>query len=145
MNYNTDTAYTFLIGGGFSTLSFLLGGLDNLLLSLVILMTLDYVTGMMNGWQSKTLSSSVGFRGLMKKTAMLFAVVMAVQLDMMTGNSGHFMRNAMIMYLIGVEGLSLIENFGKLGLKLPTQISSAFSQLKNDNDPNSKPPRDGEE
>lgn len=142
MNHNTDTAYTFLVGGGFSATSFLIGGIDNLVISLVILMSVDYVTGLMIGFQNKKLSSQIGFKGLMKKASMIFAIIMAVQLDNMSGNTGGFMRNAMIMYLIGLEGLSLIENFGNLGLKLPTQISSAFTQLKNDND--QKPPKSGD-
>ena len=135
MNHNTDTAYTFLIGGGFSALSFLVGGFDNLILALIVFMTLDYITGLMVGFQTKTLSSSIGFKGLMKKTAMLFAVVVAVQLDAIFGNEGQFMRYAMIMYLIGLEGVSLIENFGNLGFNVPKQVSDAFTQLKNDNGP----------
>lgn len=135
MNHNTDTAYTFLVGGGFSALSFLVGGFDNLILALIVFMTIDYITGLMVGFQTKTLSSSIGFKGLMKKTAMLFAVVVAVQLDMIFGNEGQFMRYAMIMYLIGLEGVSLIENFGNLGFNVPKQVSDAFTQLKNDNGP----------
>ena len=142
MNHNTDTAYTFLIGGGFSAVSFLVGGFDNLLLALVIFMTLDYMTGLMIGWQTKTLSSSIGFKGLMKKAAMLFAVIVAVQLDSIFGNDTKFMRYAMIMYLIGLEGVSLIENFGHLGFKVPKQVSDAFAQLKNDNGPDTT--KDGE-
>lgn len=133
MKHNTDTLYTFIIGGGFSSVSFLIGGIDNLIISLVVLMSIDYVTGLMVGFQNKNLSSQVGFKGLMKKAAMIFAIIMAVQLDSISGSTGGFMRNAMIMYLIGLEGLSLVENFGNLGLKLPNQISAAFNQLKNNN------------
>lgn len=135
MNHNTDTAYTFLIGGGFSALSFLVGGFDNLIIALVIFMSADYITGLMVGWQTKTLSSTIGFRGLMKKSAMLLSVVVAVQLDAIFGNQGQFMRYAMVMYLIGLEGVSLVENFGHLGFNVPKQLSDAFTQLKNDNGP----------
>jgi len=51
-------------------------------------MTADYITGMMVGWKTKTLSSAIGFNGLMKKTAMILAVVVAVQLDSIFGNQG---------------------------------------------------------
>lgn len=145
MNHNTDTMYTFLIGGGFSGVSFLMGGFDNLILSLVIFMTLDYITGLMVGFQTKTLSSNIGFKGLMKKTAMLFAVIVAVQLDGLFGNEGQFMRYAMVMYLIGLEGVSLIENFGHLGFNVPKQISDAFTQLKNENGPKTPTKAEAEE
>jgi toxin secretion/phage lysis holin len=81
------------------------------------------------------LSSTIGFRGLMKKAAMLLAVVVAVQLDAIFGNQGQFMRYAMIMSLIGLEGISLVENWGHLGFKVPKIISDSFTQLKNDNGP----------
>jgi len=144
MNHNTDTAYTFLVGGGFSALSFLVGGFDNLIIALVIFMTADYITGMMVGWKTKTLSSAIGFNGLMKKTAMILAVVVAVQLDSIFGNQGQVMRYAMIMGLIGLEGVSLLENWGNLGFKVPKVISESFIQLKNENGPNTTPPKDGE-
>ncbi|WP_281182017.1 phage holin family protein [Domibacillus iocasae] len=44
------------------------------------------------------------------------------------------MRNTMIMFLIGMEGISFIENLGHLGVKVPKQISSVFAQLKEDNE-----------
>jgi len=51
----------------------------------------------------------------------------------------------MIMGLIGLEGVSLLENWGNLGFKVPKVISDSFIQLKNENGPNSSPPKDGEE
>jgi phage-related holin len=53
----------------------------------------------------------------------------ANQLDIITG-SGDVARNAIITFLIGVEGISIFENLGRLGIKVPVQLSQAFSQLK---------------
>lgn len=60
-------------------------------------------------------------------------VIAAVQLDLAT-ESGNFMRNAMILFLIGMEGIGMVENLGKLGTKVPKFLSNAFTQLQIDND-----------
>lgn len=144
---NTNTTYTFLVGGGFSIFAYLAGGFDNLILSLAIMMGVDFLTGIMvgakNGYeQSKRfnvtgvteavkvgVSSKKAFQGLMKKTAMLLAVVVAVRIDLMMGSEKGFLRDAMIMFFIGTEGISFIENLGKLGVTLPKQFTETFAQL----------------
>lgn len=65
---------------------------------------------------------------------MLSAIIVANQLDLVAGSGGHFMRNAMILFLIGMEGISFIENLGYMGVKVPKQISDAFAQLKEENE-----------
>lgn len=40
----------------------------------------------------------------------------------------------MILFLIGMEGISMVENLGKLGIKVPQFLSRAFVQLQMDND-----------
>lgn len=40
----------------------------------------------------------------------------------------------MIFFLIGIEGISMIENLGKLGMRVPKFLTSAFKQLQIDND-----------
>lgn len=150
---NTNTTYTFLVGGGFSIFAYLAGGFDNLILSLAILMGVDFVTGIMvgakNGYeQSKRfnitgvtesvkvgISSKKAFLGLMKKSAMLLAVVVAVRIDLMMGSEKGFLRDAMIMFFIGTEGISFIENLGRLGVSLPKQFTETFAQLTQKGNP----------
>nr|WP_231563735.1 phage holin family protein [Anoxybacillus sp. KU2-6(11)] len=38
----------------------------------------------------------------------------------------------MIMFLIGNEGISFIENLGRLGVSIPGQVSKVFVQLKSE-------------
>lgn len=127
---------------------------------MAILMAVDFVTGIMvgakNGYeQSKRVhetgiaekvkvgvSSKKAFAGLMKKTAMLLAVVVAVRIDMIMGSEKGFLRNAMIMFFLGTEGISFVENLGKLGILLPERFTQIFSQLT---DNNKTPPKDGGE
>lgn len=162
MNETTNTAYTFFIGGGFSIAAYLIGGFDNLILSLVIMMAVDFVLGIMiaardgyvqsrrievSGIQEEVrvgVSSNKAFFGLMKKMAMLLGVVVAVRLDMMMGNEGDFTRNAAIMAFIGMEGISFIENMDKLGVQLPRVFTESFAQMTKWGSQPPKPPKDGE-
>ena len=53
-----------VIGGW---LGYFLGGLDGLMIALVVFVILDYVTGIMCAINDRKLSSAVGFRGICRK------------------------------------------------------------------------------
>ena len=63
-----------MIGGW---LGYLRGGLDGLMIALIIFMILDYITGLMCAVIDKKLSSAVGFRGICKKVLILMLVGVA--------------------------------------------------------------------
>lgn len=131
MQQNTNTLWTTITGGAFMSAAYLFGGIDHLVIALIIFMALDYITGLSVAYfYKKNVESKKAFKGLMKKAAMLSAVIVANQLDLVSGSGGHFMRNAMIMFLIGMEGISFVENLGHMGVKLPSQLTQAFEQLK---------------
>ena len=130
MKHNTDTLWNTVTGGAFMSAAYLFGGIDHLVISLIIIISCDFIMGLMVAFVIKNVSSRIAFKGLMKKTAMLLAVIVANRLDISTGSGGHFLRNAMILFLIGMEGVSFIENLGHMGVKVPKQISGAFAQLK---------------
>jgi toxin secretion/phage lysis holin len=138
MKHNTDTLWVAITGGGISSIAYLLGGIDNLLIAFVILMTLDYLTGVAAAFYDKNVSSKNAFHGLMKKGAMFSLVIVATQLDIVLGNEGKFVRYAILMFLIGTEGISLIENLGRLDIKVPQFLSNRFSQLKDDHEEEDK-------
>ncbi|MGG3626590.1 phage holin family protein [Bacillus gobiensis] len=134
MKHNTDSLWVAITGGGISSIAYLFGGIDNLLIAFVIIMTLDYITGVVAAFYDKKVSSKSAFRGLMKKGAMFSLVIVATQLDIILGNEGKFVRYAILMFLIGTEGISLIENLGRLDIKVPKILSDRFSQLKDDHE-----------
>lgn len=129
----TDTLYTSIVGGSMAWAAYFVGGIDHLIKAFIIFMTIDFVLGLMVGYIFKNIESKKAFKGLFKKTAMILMVIAAVQLDLAT-ESGNFMRNAMILFLIGMEGISMIENLGKLGIKVPKFLTNAFTQLQINND-----------
>ena len=55
-------------------LGLFLGGVDGLLYALIIFAAIDYITGVMVAIANKKLSSTIGFKGIAKKT-LLFALV----------------------------------------------------------------------
>lgn len=131
MKQNTDTLYTVITGGTMASVAFLFGGIDQLLTALAVFMAVDYLTGIISGFQEKTVSSKRALKGLGKKGAMLSLVIISNQLDIITGNESHFMRNSMIFFLIATEGISIVENLGKLGINVPQFLSDRFEQMKN--------------
>jgi toxin secretion/phage lysis holin len=129
MKQSTDTLWTAITGGTSITLAYLLGGLDHLVAAFAIFMACDYVTGLMVGFKEKQINSYRAFRGIAKKVGMFTFVIIANQLDIVTGNEGGFLRDTMLWFLIGTEGISIVENIGKLGVKPPEFIIKALEQL----------------
>ena len=49
---------------------YFVGGMDGMLIALIVLMSLDYISGVMCAIVDKRLSSAIGFRGICKKVLM---------------------------------------------------------------------------
>ncbi len=110
-------------------LGFFLGGLDGLLIALIIFMALDYVTGIMCAVLDKTLSSRVGFRGIFKKALILIMVGIANVVDVHVVGTGSALRGAVICFYLSNEGLSLLENAAYIGLPIPEKLKDILAQL----------------
>ena len=115
-----------LIGGW---LGYFLGGLDGLLIALIIFMVLDYITGLMCAVINKQLSSAVGFRGICKKVLILMLVGLANVVDMHVVGTGSALRGAVIAFYLSNEGLSLLENAAHIGLPIPEKMKEVLAQL----------------
>lgn len=122
------------IGLFYGAFSYLIGGFDHLFLALCILLVVDYITGTSASAYEGKLSSRRGWWGLFKKVLTMCFIVLAVQLDTVTGNSVGFLRNAVILILITNEGVSITENLGRLGFKVPKPIRQALEKLKDAED-----------
>lgn len=120
-----------LIGvlGGFC--SYLLGGWDILMVTIMMFMILDYITGMTASWITKTWSSETGHKGLLKKGMIIVMIILSVRLDRLLGDD-MFFRNIVTFFYVSNEGISIIENCGMLGLPIPHKIKDVLEQLKED-------------
>ncbi len=110
-------------------LGFFLGGLDGMLIALIVFMVLDYVTGIMCAVLDKSLSSRVGFRGIFKKALILIMVGIANIVDVHVVGTGSALRGAVICFYLSNEGLSLLENAAYVGLPVPEKLKDILAQL----------------
>ncbi len=117
-----------------------LGGWDTPLALLVALMAADYLTGVLVAavWQRSdksatgALDSKAGFRGLVKKGMILLLVWLGVLLDEAVGAG--YVRMAVVLFFLGNEGLSLLENLGLMGIPFPAFLRRALEALREQGD-----------
>lgn len=128
-----QTAIKSILSAVATTLLFILGGWDIALQSLIIIMIIDYLTGISKSYVAKKLNSNKGFRGIVKKLAMLGIVAIAVIIDRLIGDTG-LIRNFIIYYLVANEGLSIIENLGEMDIIVPEFLKNKLEQLKDKGD-----------
>ena len=124
----------FIFGSLFSSVAYLLGGWDGALQTLLLVMALDYVTGVCKAIKQKKLNSKAGLLGILKKFGYLVIVALSVVVDHLAGDTGA-VRTLVIYFFVANDGLSIIENWGAIGLPLPQKLKELLEQLKNDNDP----------
>lgn len=123
------------VGIGAGVLSWLVGGLDTPILALVVCMSVDYVTGLLVAGVFHTspktpgggLDSRVGWKGLARKVVTLLIVVIANLADVMLEQS--YIRDAVIAGFCANECISILENAGCMGIRIPKSLSSALERL----------------
>lgn len=110
--------------------TYLWGGWDAVLLALVVLASLDYVSGVVAAWHRRELDSRVGARGIARKVGMFVVVAVANIIDQ-TGVVGEpILRTAATWWYLGNEALSIVENLADIGVPIPARILSALASLK---------------
>lgn len=113
----------------------MLGGWDPLLHVLMVMMTADYISGLlvaMMGRSTKTeyggLSSKVGALGLARKGLMMLVVLVAAAMDQAMGTGNAMCRDAACWFYIANEGLSILENVGLAGAPYPEKLKKLLGQ-----------------
>lgn len=113
-----------------------LGGYDALLQALIAFMAIDFITGWLvaavfkksTKTETGRLASAAGFRGLLKKGCTLLLIVIAVMLDGLMQTPG-LTRDAVIIAFVLNELVSVLENMGLMGIKLPGALTNALDLL----------------
>lgn len=88
----------------------------------------DVITGVCAAVISKTLNSEKMRAGGIHILLMLVVLCVAAMLDRLCGTQWSI-RNICIYYYLMQEGLSIIENLGKCGVKYPDKIKQILIQL----------------
>lgn len=128
---------SFITGTLATTLVYFLGGWDIALQVLVLVVVLDYISGVCKAIYNKKVNSEIGLKGIVKKVGYFVIVAVAVMLDRIIGNSG-VLRTLVIYFFVANEGISILENWGGMGLPLPQKLKDTLEQLKSDNNPKKK-------
>ena len=118
-----------------------LGGMDSILHALIVLVVVDYVTGLMKAWNLKEISSRIGFLGLIRKIAIFIVIAVSVEVEKVIG-SAIPLREVVIMFYLANEGISFLENISVF-INFPDQIKDAFLQIRGSGE--TKPEPDDQE
>ena len=110
-------------------LGYFVGGVDGLMTALLVLMVMDYVTGIMCAINDRKLSSAVGFRGICRKVLIFLLVGVAHIVDLHVVGSGSALRGAVVCFYLSNEGVSMLENAAHLGLPIPEKLKAILEQL----------------
>lgn len=138
MIHLTETKAAIMTGAGVigGMISQAFGGWDAALITLLLFMAVDYLSGLIvagvfqasDKSASGSLSSVACWQGLLKKGMTLVIVLVAARLDIVLGTA--FVRDAVVIAYIVNETISIIENAGLMGLPVPDVIMSAIEQLQ---------------
>lgn len=120
--------------GGFVAMAF--GGWSDALITLIIFMSVDYITGLAVAGifkkskksENGALESRAGFKGLCRKGVALLIVLIATRLDIMMNTT--YIRDAVVIAFVANEGISIIENAGLMGVPIPSVVKKAIDVLK---------------
>ncbi len=122
---------------GFNLISATLGAIVtyafgewNELLSLFLMAILvDYVTGIAASMKEhRGLNSQVGYWGLARKGLMLLVIMLAHRMDILMGTD--LMMTGAIYFYLANEFISIAENYGRLGLPLPSFLKQMIQVLR---------------
>ena len=124
--------------GGFIAMAF--GGWSDALITLIVFMSVDYITGLAVAGifkkskksENGALESRAGFKGLCRKGVALMIVLVAVRLDIIMHTT--YIKDAVIIAFVANESISIIENAGLMGIPVPGIIARAIDVLRNDSE-----------
>jgi len=126
-----NDVYRVFIMGVATALEKIFGQYDGILSTFIIFMGVDYITGICAAILSKTLSSKVGARGLAKKMGILCIIAITVVIENKILNTSG-LRNAVLLFYISNEGISILENLCKLGIPIPNRLKSILIKMQGD-------------
>jgi toxin secretion/phage lysis holin len=116
-----------LVGG---VLGWIFGSLDFLFYVLVTFVAIDYISGVLLAIYERKVSSDIGYKGITKKVMIFLLVAVGNLIDQYLIGSGSSLKTMIIMFYTMNEGISIIENAGKMGMPLPQKLKDILTQLQ---------------
>lgn len=132
--FNWTSTVIGIVGGFFVAI---FGQWDSILWALLVIMLLDYLTGVIKAIYTKTMSSEIGFKGLLKKITILIIVALSNVLQQITGDNVAI-REIVIMFYVANEGISVLENVAVIYPRMPKGIKDILFQIRDSNSADSE-------
>lgn len=139
METNIIATIKFVLGGLITVASWLYGPMSALYQVLIAVVVLDYLTGLINAFIHKHLSSAIDFRGIARKILIFVLVGLAALVEKAFPQLNTMLTSAICSFYIANEGLSILENAANLGLPLPQILKNALEQLQKKDDSKNPP------
>lgn len=118
-------------GGFIGMFAWFFGGLDGFVKVLIALSVVDYCSGVAVAWSQHRISSSIGFKGILKKCVMFSLVGVANLIDVLFLSGSDAVRTAVVLFYIGNEGISIMENANTLGVPFPEVLRNRLLEFSN--------------
>ena len=107
---------------------------------LVVVMLLDYITGMVKAWEAGELSSKIGIKGIIKKFGYLVIVSVACVVDWIVRYGAEsvsidwkfdfLFASIVLIWLVINELISILENVSAIGAPVPSFLTKIIDKLK---------------
>lgn len=110
--------------------AFLLGDWTPLYDVLLVMIGLDLITGITKGFYKKELRSRHMHQGIIRKTMIIVVVIVANMIDVALFGSTPVCKTSVLLFFIGMEGISLLENLAQMDIPLPDFISKYLMVIK---------------
>ena len=131
--FNWTSTVIGIVGGFFAAI---FGRWDSILWALLVIMVLDCLTGVIKAIYTKTMSSEIGFKGLLKKITILIIVALSNVLQQITGDNVAIRE--IVMFYVANEGISVLENVAVIYPRMPKSIKDILLQIRDSNSADSE-------
>ena len=115
-------------------LTIALGTWIPLMTTLLVLNVTDVLTGVLKGGLKHEVGSRVFYAGIKKKVGQWLLIIVGNAIDVVAFDSLPVSKTLVVSFLIGTEGISIVENLAIIGVPIPAFITRYLVQIKEASD-----------
>lgn len=107
--------------------------IDKLIYILLILIIIDYLTGVIVAILNHKLSSSIGYEGILKKISIFLVIFLAYALDFAILDNNNVLHITVTVFYISNEAISILENITIIGIPVPMKLKLVLNKINEGN------------
>lgn len=124
----TLNAIKIFLSSALTFIAYLLGGFDVAIQVLLVMVILDYITGIMSAIVNKNIDYHKGLVGILKKVGIFIVIMVSVQVEKLLGQAETI--HPIIAYFYAAnEGFSVLKNLKEIGLSVPDIFYNKLGQM----------------